>query len=365
MTSLALHPFHESRGARFGELGGHEIVLEYSSMTREYEALRQGAAVLDLSYRGRLCLTGADRARFLHGQVTNDILALRPGDTSYAALVTAKGKLVSDLNVVCLPDELLLDLEPGFTTAVRERLEKFIIADDVQVIDVTPHYGLLSVLGPKAGDVLEKAGVVPSPLPATGQARQVVDSVLGELCCANHARGAAAGFDLYFPVASGASLIERLFREAVASGGGLAGWNALELVRIEAGQPRLGQDMDETHLAPETGLETRAISYAKGCYIGQEVIARIRTYGQVAKALRGLVLPGDLDVLPPKGARLFHGEREVGFVTSAIRSPALQQTIALGYVRKEHNAVGTELTLESGPTRTPAKIVDLPFVAPG
>ena len=144
-------------------------------------------------------------------------------------------------------------------------------------------------------------------------------------------------------------------------GGRPCGWQALEIARIEAGIPRFGADMDETNLAPEAGIEERAISYSKGCYIGQEVIARIRTYGQVAKSLRGLLLSDDLAELPKKGDKLFHGDKEAGFITSAVASPTFRRNIALGYVRREWNEPGTELRLRAAERDSPATIVPLPF----
>jgi len=133
------------------------------------------------------------------------------------------------------------------------------------------------------------------------------------------------------------------------------------MARLEAGTPRFGVDMDETNLPPEAGIEGRAVSYTKGCYIGQEVIARIRTYGQVAKALRGLRLADSIKVLPQKGDKLYRGDKEIGFVTSAVASPTLRSNIALAYVRREHNGIGTELTLRSSEGESPARIVELPF----
>jgi folate-binding protein YgfZ len=252
-------------------------------------------------------------------------------------------------------------MEPGLAGTVLERLEKYVIADDVQLVDVTAHYGLLSVQGPKAPGTISSMGLV-AQLPQPGHSSAIHDPVLGELCCVNHARGTAAGFDLFVPNAGSEALTDRLLNSAQNLGGRLAGWDALELVRVEAGLPRFGQDMDENNLAPEAGIEARAISYNKGCYIGQEVIARIRTYGQVAKALRGLKLPDDLPALPAKGDRLTHGGKEAGYITSAIRSPRLRQNIALGYVRKECNEIGTELSLPSSGETWPVKIVALPFV---
>jgi folate-binding protein YgfZ len=134
------------------------------------------------------------------------------------------------------------------------------------------------------------------------------------------------------------------------------------MIRIETGIPRFGADMDETNLPPETGIDARAVSYTKGCYIGQEVIARIRTYGQVARTLRGLRLADDLKELPRKGDKLFQGDKEVGYITSALASPALKANIALGYVRREHNQTGAQVTLRTPVGESPAKIVGLPFL---
>src|SRR5438477_12828929 len=134
MTPLTLHAFHQATGAHFISVNDAEIVADYGEPLAEHAALVETAGVLDFSFRSRICLTGADRARFLHGQVTNDVNRLAPGEGCYAALITAKGKMQSDLNIYCLQDELLLDFEPGLTETVSQRLEKYIIADDVQVV---------------------------------------------------------------------------------------------------------------------------------------------------------------------------------------------------------------------------------------
>jgi aminomethyltransferase len=176
-------------------------------------------------------------------------------------------------------------------------------------------------------------------------------------------RGPVTGLDLFVPVASLPVIAGKLVAAATERGGRACGWEALELTRIEAGIPRFGQDMAETNLASEAGIEERAISYTKGCYIGQEVISRIRAFGQVAKSLRGLRLDGPADALPQKGSKLIANEKEVGYITSAIFSPRLQANIALGYVRREHNQIGTELIVQSGEKRVSARVVALPFAA--
>jgi folate-binding protein YgfZ len=357
LIQLALHEFHQSLGANFGTLNGAEIVNDHGDVPEEHRALREAAGVLDLSFRSRLCLTGADRVRFLHGQVTNDVKKLGAGQGCYSALTTAKGKIQSDLNIFCLSDELLLDFEPGLTTLVTERLEKYLVADEVQVVDVTPHYGLLSVQGPKV-EVVARALELFLEIPALPLSSvTVAEATLGEIYLMNHARLGSAGFDLFVPLAALGAVADKLIAAAKSTGGRACGWKAFEIARIEAGLPRFGVDMDETNLASECGIESRAISYQKGCYIGQEVLNRIHSFGHVNRELRGLRLAADLKSLPARGDKLFQGEKEAGYITSAVISPALNCGVALGYVRREANAAGTELTLRSSSGESTATIV--------
>jgi folate-binding protein YgfZ len=356
MTPLLLREFHRAAGAVFAEINGQEVIAHYGDWRAEYDALREGAGVLDLSFRGRLCLLGADAQRFLNGQVTNNVKDLRVGEGCYAALVSAKGKLHSDLNIYRLENEMLLDFEPGLSASVAQRLEKFVIAEDVQVMDAAPQYGLLSVQGPKVAEVLSVLSP-PLTMPAkTMSAARKEEAAFGELYLTNMPRLRTRGADLFAPTTAMKDLAGRL----LTNGARLCGWQALETARIEAGIPRFGADMGESNLAPEA-LDTRAISYAKGCYIGQEVIARIRTYGQVAKSLRGLRLVGEGEDAPPKGTKLFLGEKEVGAITSAVWSPVLKTVIALGYVRREASQAGTELEAQTTGGKIPARVVDLPF----
>ena len=361
MSSLLLHEFHAGLNAQFSDINSAEVVAHYGDWLAEHAALKNLAGILDLSFRGRLCLLGSDRKNFLNGQATNNVKDLKVGQGCYAALITAKGKMQSDLNIYDLENEILLDFEPGLSETVQQRLEKYIIADDVQIVDVIPHYGLLSVQGPKSAEVvnsLQLGFVLPEkPLQFSG----VKDETLGEIYLMNQPRVGNVGFDLFVPTNSLGAVADKLIAAAKQIGGRACGWNALEVARIEAGIPRFGADMDETNLPPEAGLDSRAVSYTKGCYIGQEVIARIRTYGQVAKALRGLRLADDLKTLSTKGDKLFLGEKEVGYITSAIASPTFKMNIGLGYVRREANKVGTELILRTKDGDSAVKIAELPF----
>jgi aminomethyltransferase len=361
MASLALHEVHAALGGQFGTLGGEELVSHYGNPLEEHRRLTTAAAVADLSFRGRLCLMGADRVRLLNGQVTNDVKALPTGAGCAAAFCSPKGKLVADVHVFALPDELLLDFEPGVSASLVQRLEHHIVAEDVQVVDVVPYYGLLTIQGPRAAATVTRLGLFPALPESELRFVTVSDPTLGDIYLMNRPRCGFAGFDLFIPVAALGAVLDKLVAAARDEGGGLAGFDALDLARFEAGIPRFPVDMDETHLPPEAGLDRNAISYSKGCYTGQETIARLRTYGQVVKALRGLRLADGLDPLPEKGTKLYLGSREVGYVTSAKFSPALQAPLALGYVRREANAVGTELTLRQSGGDSVARVVELPF----
>ena len=381
MTPLPLHEFHHDLGAQFAGLNGAEVVNDYGDWLAEYAALRRGAGVLDLSFRSRICLTGADRVRFLHGQVTNDVKKLRVGEGCYAALTTHKGKMESDLNIFRLADELLLDFEPGLAEKISQRLGKFIVADDVQIVDVAPDYGLLSVQGPKAEEIVRALGLFGwgerprEPLNSV----KISDPTLGEIYLVNHPRlglrrhvaalesadvsahsKTSNGFDLFIPNQSLVAMADKLVNAVKQVGGWICGWQAFETARIEAGVPRFGADMDETNLPLECGIENRAVNYNKGCYIGQEVINRIHSLGHVNRELRGLRLAGDLPALPARLDKLFFNGKEVGYLTSVVKSPEFGN-IALGYVRREANQIGTELTLRMTAGESSVKIVVLPF----
>ncbi len=180
---------------------------------------------------------------------------------------------------------------------------------------------------------------------------------------ANHPRlgwSGLPGFDLFVPNAALGAVADKLSAAAKGLGGCAVGWTAWETVRIESGIPRFGADMDETNLPLESGIESRAIAYDKGCYIGQEVINRIHSIGHVNRELRGLRLPVSVAVLPVRGDKLFHSGRDVGYITSAVNSPKFGK-IALGYVRREAANPGNELKLQSANGDTSAKVAELPF----
>lgn len=353
--------FHQNHGAQFSDSKSDPEIAHYGNFSKEHDALRESAGILDLSFRSRLCLLGADRVDFIHGQVTNDVKNLKVGEGCYAALVNSTGRMESDFNLYRLQDEILLDFEPGLISKVQDRLERFVVASDVQFVDVAPHYGLLSVQGPRAKNVVENLDLKIEIPSKKRSYRLVDDSLLGRLYVMNNPRLGTCGFDFFVPAVSALQLAEQLSNACEKTGGRLCGCEAFELARIEAGIPRFGIDMDENNLPPETGLESELISYSKGCYIGQEVIARIRTYGQVAKKLHGLRIDGIAGELPTKGTKIELDGKDAGYVTSAARSRALGAIIALGYIRRGI-ALDANFELQTLSGKCTAKIVPTPFV---
>ena len=251
--------------------------------------------IADLSRaRHRLLASGADRADFLHGQCTNDVKRLAAGESCYAAFLNAKGKMRGDGHVICLADAFLLEASPGLAAS----LEKFIITEDVVIEDVSASMGEWVVIGEPGVSLPAKAVTFPHPL----------------------------GLGV---ISDAGSMTATISAEQ------------LEVLRIEAAMPKWGVDLDENTIPVEAGLETRAISYDKGCYIGQETIARIKTYGHVNRQLVQMALTGE--AVPKRGDRLLAEGREVGQVTCAVRSSRLGKPLALGYVRREFATAGAKL----------------------
>ncbi len=269
--------------------------------------------------RARLRVTGADRVAFLHGQCTNDVKRLRPGESCYAAFLTAKGKMRGDAHIVCLDDAFLLEASRGLLPL----LEKFVITDDVTIEDVSTTMNCYLLIGRES---LE--GHAPS-WPRTAAKADATERVPPDL-------DLPAGA-MNFASALGVGVISPTGLDATMSD------ETLEVLRIEAGIPKFGLDMDENTIPNEAGLEKRAINYEKGCYIGQETIARIKTYGHVNRRLVQLQVQSA--EVPKRHERILAGEREVGQVTSAVHSVRLGKPLALGYVRGEFAKAGTELSI--------------------
>ncbi len=304
-----------------------------------YHAARQRAAVLDRSSRGRLVLSGRDRRSYLQGLLTNDITALGPGEGCYAAYLTPQGRMIADLFVYELADAILVSTIGDVKDLLAARLDELIFSEDVQVTDVTTTFAQVAVVGPDAAAIVA---------PIASIARSVLEAMPEHACRRTVVADAPGivtrivdvgepGFDLYVSSAGGASLLAAI-REAGASPLDQAAADAL---RIEAGVPMFGQDMDQDTIPLEAGIEDRAISFTKGCYVGQEVIVRVlqRGHGRIARKLVGVRL--EANEPPARGAPIRHEGRDVGRVTSGAWSPALGAAIALGYVPRDLAAPGS------------------------
>ena len=302
----------------------------------DYRALQERAGYIERTDLGRLRLRGADRRSYLHGILTNDIESLAAGDSCYAALLTAQGRMITDMYVSELGDETLVTLPVSLAPAIRDRLDQYIFAEDVQVEDATPstvHYG---VYGPAAAEVLSRMTLVPAPIILPARDLGIV------------------GFDVIALRAQGPDL-ERALGEA---GAVAVDASTLDAVRIEAGIPKFLVDMTGETIPLEATIEDRAISMTKGCYPGQEVIVRVlhRGGGRVAKKLVGIRFDEGQPV-PSAGEKVRSGDRDVGAITSAVRSPRLGTPIALAYVHRDFVTPGTAVVVGDAP----AQISALPF----
>ena len=317
-----------------------------------YAALRRGAAIVDRSSSGRILLTGADRRSYLQGLLTNEIAALGPGEGCYAALLNAQGRMIADMRVVELGDAVLLDVAPHVAATVRAHLERFVFSEDVEVRDLTAERAEVGVYGPGAASVVaDVIGAAVPQLPLHGSARATFDGSSALLVRSDEF--GVDGYDLIVDRAQRDALVR-----ALMNAGAVGAEDAdVEAARIESGRPRFGVDMTEDTIPLEAAIEDRAISRTKGCYVGQEVIVRVldRGHGRVARRLVGLTLRG-ADAAP--GAAIASDGKEIGRVTSATRSPALGQPIALGYVHRDFVAPGTAVTIAG----VPALVTALPFV---
>ena len=311
---------HRERGASFGEIEGWQVPLHYGDPAAEYRAMREGVGVIDRSMLGKVTVTGRDRQAFLQGMLTNDVKGLTPGKGTGAAFLDALGKVMVLLSVYALDDRLLIELPPSFTEKTLERLDHFLISEKVYFEAADSAFAIIAVQGPAAGDLLSRLAEQTLDLAPYAHVEVVI---AGEPVRVIHRReGGVAGFHCWTAAAHGAALWAAIADIAVP-----VGMQALDTLRVEAGIPWYGRDVDEALIFPETRLE-QLVSFTKGCYIGQEVVARVKYRGHINRGLSGLVLEGDR--VPAAGARVVVAGKEIGRVTSAVRSFALGRPIALG-----------------------------------
>jgi folate-binding protein YgfZ len=336
-----------------------EMAEAVESQLAEYEAVRGGGAGLfDLSARGRIEVSGAEAVQFLNGMLTNDVARLEEGAWMHAALPNPQGRLVASTRVLKRGGALLFDTEAATYPGLLKHLERFTLAGDFRVRDLTAETVLLSVQGARASEFV---GAALGAEAATTARARVTRAPFGEgevtVIRATHT--AEDGFDLFVDAGEAESLRGAL----VEAGARPAGHEALEVLRVEAGVPRYGVDASDANVVLEVVDEAEAVSYTKGCYAGQEIIARIHWRGHVAKRLAGVIF--DRDAEPPSDARLRDcaESREAGRLTSNVFSPRLRRRVALALVKYDFLAPGTELKVFSGDSEVcAAHVAELPLV---
>jgi folate-binding protein YgfZ len=360
-----LNDTHACLGATMTVRDGCYVPGSYGDMLFEYAAVREGGVgVIDLSNRGRILVSGSEAIQFLNGLVTNDMKTLAENSWMPAAFPNVQGRLIASVRVVRLKDErtdrnvcptFLIDTEAATHDRVLKTIERFTLAGDFRVSDITDKTFLLTVQGKKAASIVrtvvdeEAAGL------ASNGAMQL-SRQQSELTVVHATHTGEDGFDF---IAS-ADQASRLWNDFHDAGARPVGYDALEILGIEAGLPKYGVDMDETTIVTEAALDA-AVSYTKGCYVGQEIIARIKYRGHVAKKLSGLAFDPAEEVEAGAVIKSTDG-REIGRITSVTYSPHLGRAIALGYLKYDYLAPGTGVKIIAGDEEIPAQVTELPFV---
>jgi folate-binding protein YgfZ len=349
---LALHDAHVAAGATVEPVCGWQMPLAYGDAAAEYRAVREGVGLIDLGARGVLEVTGRDRARFLHALLTNDVAPLAPGQGRSAALLDAHGKVQAVVAVWVVVDRIQHVTPPGAATTALELLDRYLFAERVELRDASDETARLLLAGPGAPALAERlTGATP---PAEAWAATSA-TLAGEPVRVVSGAGETGEREVWLVTPATAG--PRAWEAARAAGARPVGLVAQESLRIEAGTPSFGHDVDGSVLLPEIPC-AHLVSHTKGCYPGQEVVVRIRDRGHVNRLLRGLVLEGA--EVPAPGAPVEVDGATVGRVTSATRSIGLGRPVALAFVRRAHGP-GARVAVRVQEQAAPATVTDLPI----
>lgn len=359
MKRSRLHDHHAKLNATFEEVTEWQVPAHYGDRLGEYHAVRNAVGIADLSHRGKLRVTGDDRITWLQSVISNDLLSLQSGQGRYSSFLTHKGKMLTYFRCYLQTDAVMLEDVGEIGDQTYAALRKFLLyGTKAKMENCRENWGLLLVSGPKAAAVLNAAfGTNVADL----KPLNFISAAIGgqtALVIRTEETG-EPDFEILIPSDGLAAAWERLMEAGAPEGIRPFGSQAHEALRIEAGIPKAGPELNEEIVPPEANLEGKAFSLTKGCYPGQEVVARMDTYGNVRRHLVGLVLKNSL--LPQKGAKLYSGDREVGWISSAVNSPKLGQSIALGFPLRDFSKPGTELSVDVEGQRLPATVHTLPF----
>jgi folate-binding protein YgfZ len=346
-------------GAVFEDEAGWLVPLHYGKPEVEYQSARSGAVLFDISHQGTIQVSGPDAASFLHNLCTNDILHLPAGAGREAFFTTGQGKIVGHAIIEhvspgAAQEAYWLVVSPGMADQLLAHLDHYLVTEQVELSNRTTEMCRLHVAGPQARTMVEAAFRRPlGELASLGQVRLMLGD--SEICIRSHEPLALPGYDLVCRREC-AGILWTALTQAGARPSGMQVYHTL---RIEAGTPWYGIDIDDTNLPQEVGRTDQAVSFTKGCYIGQETIARIRTYGHVNRSLVGLKAEGN-SPLPSKSKVLREG-KEIGHVTSSAWSPSVGAVIGLAYVRRGNQDPGTSAEIAVAGAARSAVVASLPF----
>ena len=343
-----LYAHHQAAGARFVADDGWEVPAAFHGLDAEYRAATQGVALADRSPVGRLQATGPDVLDLLNRLSTNRVDPLDPGAGEATVLTTNKGRIIDWITVLHPGDRTIILTSPPCAEAVSAWIDRYTIVEDVTVEDVTPSTALIGVLGPAASTVVEAVlGAAAAELPTLGCV--TVPWGAGAALAARTSPLGVPGYDLMVDAADAPSLWDALARAGAAHGVQSIGHEAMEALRVENGLLRWGPELGDAYNPLEAGL-TGSVSWTKGCYIGQEVVARLWTYHKVQRFLVSLTFHGHADARPAPGAALHVDGQRQGAVTSVAYSPGAGALLGLGYLRAAHATVGqaVEVPLDDG-----------------
>ncbi|HJW98682.1 MAG TPA: hypothetical protein VJ453_00885 [Terriglobales bacterium] len=349
MPKTALYDVLAQSGARMGDYAGVETASVFTDVAREFQELNSESGIYDLGWRAKVVLKGDDRVRWLNGIVTNNIKDLRPNRGNYSFVLNPQGRILGDLYTYNRGDYLLIDTERSQLQNLLKLFDHYIIMDDVEVKDESEALSAIGLQGPKAAAVLNAAGIHDPGLEPMQVAEITWNGI--ELTLSRMASDEFLTYEIWAPVAD----LVQVWKTIIDAGAAPVGSEALEKFRVMIGFPKYGTDIRDRDLPQETEQD-HALNFTKGCYIGQEIVERIRSRGTVHRTFHGFVLEGEL---PGRGAKLEADGKEVGELTSVNRIPTNNgdRPVGLGYIRREALERGAKITYSGGE----AKPAEVPF----
>lgn len=344
MASTPLHDRLLAAGAQLGEYCGAETARSFGDPAAEYQVLRTGCGVYDLGWRAKIVLTGGDRVRWANGMVTNNIRDLAEGRGNYDFILSAQGRIQGDLYIYNMGDHLLVDTELWQKARILEIFDKYIIMDDVEVTDISDKLTAIAVQGPKSIEVLRKLGLTVADDVEPLKVDRTVWNGIG-ISVTRMASDIALTFEIWLASEN----VGKLWDALASAGAKPVGTEALEMFRVAAGVPKYGQDITDKYIPQETE-QFHALHFAKGCYLGQEIVERVRSRGAVHRHFAGFAISGPA---PQPGTEIQVDGKRAGEITSARTIPVNghQQTLALGYIRKESGEPGTTVQVDGNEAR--------------